>query len=288
MDNVKRINTNAVRGIAVPNCSKRFRGAISMNIYLTCLAEHSLANKYFRWYVAIINRAITRATLPNMYYESHHIVPRSFRLGGETDPNNIAALTAKEHIVVHHIMTKFSIGEYRIAALRAYHCMCVKDNGGKNRRNPTILQLAAAREAVREANSGPRGINGPPAWSMSTTIEDFKILLLGHVEDGFSDPAIGKLYGVSATAIHNWRRKLDINRRRADLRNRDYLYQSYIVNKLSCRAISKNLGCTEAAVQLMLSEFDIPKRSPSERQRNRHSRSVNVDIFSGDHVTSSQ
>lgn len=241
-----------------------------MNIYLAQLASHSLTNKYFKWYVEIITRALSRGMVPEPYYETHHIIPKSFRLGGDKDPANLADLTAKEHIVAHHMMTKFSVGQHRTAALRAYHCMCVKNNGGRNKRNASLLQLSAARAAAKEANSVPRGIKGPPKWSNCQSLDEFKTLLTSHVDGGLSDPLIGELYGISATAVHNWRNKLNIKCRRPDLRSYQHLYQSYVVERLSCGDIAKNLGCTASAVQLMLYKFNIPIRTATERQRNRH------------------
>ena len=38
------------------------------------------------------------------YYELHHIVPRSF--GGSDEPKNLVALTAKEHLIAHHLLYK--------------------------------------------------------------------------------------------------------------------------------------------------------------------------------------
>jgi len=62
-----------------------------------------LVNKYTNWYNAIINRALTRER-PNGYVEKHHILPKS--LGGSNDISNLVILTAKEHYIVHHLLTK--------------------------------------------------------------------------------------------------------------------------------------------------------------------------------------
>jgi hypothetical protein len=55
-------------------------------------------------------------------------VPKSFKLGGETDQSNIVFLTAKEHIMIHRLMCKFLTGEYRVKSLRAFFRMCYSIN----------------------------------------------------------------------------------------------------------------------------------------------------------------
>lgn len=49
-----------------------------------------LENKYSVWYFRIIENAKKRTKLPNIYYEMHHIIPKSME-GKET-----INLTAKE------------------------------------------------------------------------------------------------------------------------------------------------------------------------------------------------
>ena len=57
--------------------------------------------KYTRVYYRIIEAARSRATTG--YTERHHIVPRC--LGGSNEPDNIIALTAREHFVCHRLET---------------------------------------------------------------------------------------------------------------------------------------------------------------------------------------
>lgn len=67
-----------------------------------------LQNKYTSWYYDIVHNAKSR-TLPNdVYFEKHHIIPVS--LGGSNNKENIVKLTAKEHYVCHHLLTKMTIG----------------------------------------------------------------------------------------------------------------------------------------------------------------------------------
>lgn len=59
-------------------------------------------NKYTKWYFKLIENAKNRSNV-EIYMEKHHIIPKS--LGG-TDYENIVLLTAKEHFVAHHLLTK--------------------------------------------------------------------------------------------------------------------------------------------------------------------------------------
>lgn len=59
-------------------------------------------NKYSSWYFNIITRAKARNL--DGYYETHHIIPRC--LGGDDSKDNLVNLTAREHFICHHLLTK--------------------------------------------------------------------------------------------------------------------------------------------------------------------------------------
>ena len=65
-----------------------------------------IENKYKQWYENIINSAKIRVI--QGYTERHHIVPKS--LGGTDDLSNLVRLTAREHVICHLLLTKFTIG----------------------------------------------------------------------------------------------------------------------------------------------------------------------------------
>lgn len=76
-----------------------------MNNYITILQKYCQPNKYFQIYVSICTRGLNRIT-PEIY-EKHHILPKCFRLGGETDIDNVVYLTPREHFICHKLLTKF-------------------------------------------------------------------------------------------------------------------------------------------------------------------------------------
>ena len=59
------------------------------------------------------------------YTEKHHILPKSFQLGGERDTLNFAYLSAKEHFICHKLLSKMFIGEYNRKMLKAYRAMAI-------------------------------------------------------------------------------------------------------------------------------------------------------------------
>lgn len=80
--------------------------------YIETIQNLSLKNKYLKYYVNIVLKALSRPqdrqALKRIYgyVESHHILPKSFKLGGEKDKNNLVFLTAKEHFILHLCLTK--------------------------------------------------------------------------------------------------------------------------------------------------------------------------------------
>lgn len=248
-----------------------------MNIYCSTIETLSTKNKYYFWWYSIIIRAKERANTKKDarnkvgYVEAHHILPVSYNMGGKKDNENLVFLTAKEHIMVHRLMCKFISCERLLEPTRkAFHCMTEVDNGGRNKRAVSLHMLAKGREAASLASKGKkRGIQGVPSWfTLSNDMETFKTTLQQHTKDGLSDPKIAELYGVSATTINNWRKKLEINGSKSLLSDRDWLFEHYIINRLSAQEIADIIGCSSTAVQYRLRDHGIAIRDSFERQQN--------------------
>jgi hypothetical protein len=78
-----------------------------------------LENKYKLWHDKIIARAKNR-TLEG-YKEVHHIIPKS--CGGSNDKDNLVALTAREHYIIHLLLIKFIEKKYYFKMVKAFHAM---------------------------------------------------------------------------------------------------------------------------------------------------------------------
>lgn len=100
-----------------------------MNYYLDLITKISTPNKYLKWYISIIEKALERAGTKSEakvlvgYCEGHHIVPKSFKLGGELDSTNLVYLSIKEHLTVHALLTKCITGKYKKLAEMAYYAV---------------------------------------------------------------------------------------------------------------------------------------------------------------------
>ena len=64
-------------------------------------------NKYFYIYTSIITNSKSKSrSKSNGYYERHHINPKC--MGGGDTSTNLVLLTAREHYICHHLLTKFT------------------------------------------------------------------------------------------------------------------------------------------------------------------------------------
>lgn len=95
---------------------------------------------YERIYWELIEHRKVMPRLEDVYYECHHILPKS--LGGTDDPENLIYLTAEEHFLAHMLLAKMHGG----AMWHAAQAMTMKRDGViiKKRRLVAILRKARA------------------------------------------------------------------------------------------------------------------------------------------------
>ena len=115
-----------------------------MNIY----AHNNifLNNKYTTWYYRIINCIIllgrtkhTKNNVNYVYYERHHILPRAIfpeYANMNKSKDNIVLLTAREHYVVHLLLTKMTSGPNRYKMGRALYMF-----KGRNTITPDSIKM---------------------------------------------------------------------------------------------------------------------------------------------------
>lgn len=93
--------------------------------------------KYTRIYNQLIDRATVRQLDEAIYTEIHHIIPRC--CNGDNSKSNLAILTAREHFIVHWLLTKMTNGEIRYKMIYALNMMrCNNKNHGLNRYDTKI------------------------------------------------------------------------------------------------------------------------------------------------------
>jgi hypothetical protein len=121
------------------------------NPYLKLITEISFENKYTKWYVNILHTALERASTKTEakhlldYVEGHHIVPKSFKMGGEKDKLNIAYLTAREHFVVHMLLPKMIKDKYLACKITCALTKLMKDENFNSRRYETARKIFTRR-----------------------------------------------------------------------------------------------------------------------------------------------
>jgi hypothetical protein len=82
---------------------------------------------YKKIYDSLINRGKNRLTSGNIYYESHHIIPRC--MNGNDEQNNLVYLTPEEHYVAHQLLVKIYPNNSKLA--HAANMMCVNRTTNK-------------------------------------------------------------------------------------------------------------------------------------------------------------
>lgn len=126
------------------------------NIYLTHLDSLvESENKYLKWYNNLIERFIARGIPDNNYTERHHIFPVTFCNGDRTlinDRRNKVKVSAREHFLLHLILTKLNFRNNNDRNKMKYAVTCFSRK--KNKRNLNSKQYEIARKLAVELAKG--------------------------------------------------------------------------------------------------------------------------------------
>jgi hypothetical protein len=114
-----------------------------------------IENKYHRWYSNIISNAksLNRKKKEGIYYERHHIIPRS--MGGSNESSNLVLLTAKEHLICHLLLVKMTTGNHNYKMLAALNWLT-----NQRKITSTLYQLLKMSFA-RKLSAKQSGENNP-------------------------------------------------------------------------------------------------------------------------------
>ena len=122
-----------------------------------------IENKYTQWYYRIIAQAQAAAQAADVYYEKHHIIPRS--LGGSNKQDNLVRLTVRAHYVVHRLLTRMTTGDAR-------HKMCF-----------AIFLMTHTRKGIRISSHTYQVIREQAAKAVSVQNKGKPSPLLGTKKD---------------------------------------------------------------------------------------------------------
>lgn len=117
-----------------------------------------LDNRYTTIYNQIMDRAKER-TLDG-YSENHHIVPKS--MGGDNTKENMARLTAREHYIAHHLLTKMTEGINKSKMWCAFRCFNIKSKNQDRKKMSAKLYEKASIEQAKYCSKLFKGKKGTP------------------------------------------------------------------------------------------------------------------------------
>lgn len=103
---------------------------------------------YERVYLRLINAAKSRNNCG--YTEKHHIIPKAH--GGTNDPENIVALTAREHFLAHWLLVKV----YKSPAMARAFRLLTDTNKKRRGRNYEYAKQSYAKTMVGNQNVAKR------------------------------------------------------------------------------------------------------------------------------------
>lgn len=117
-----------------------------------------LSNKYTKLYYILVNKAKSesRFKFRDIYYESHHIVPKS--LGGDNSTTNKVLLTFKEHYICHRLLPKMVITQEHKTKMNYALYVLTKASKGQLRQmshHQRMVCLEANRKACKNRNHKP-------------------------------------------------------------------------------------------------------------------------------------
>lgn len=138
-----------------------------MTIYSDLIKTHSLNNKYTKWYLSIIETASSRiknttkrksrqeAVALLGYVERHHIWPQCLceSKDDRLSASNQVYLTAREHFVCHHLLTKMFEGKAMFQMMAALAAMAHDKEG----RKLTAGQFDVIRKVASQIPSNRKG-----------------------------------------------------------------------------------------------------------------------------------
>ncbi len=117
-----------------------------------------LDNKYTKTYYRIVDksRLQSRKKYQGIYYEKHHIIPKFMK--GTNDKSNLVLLTAKEHFIVHLLLTKMfqKSSSFYYKAIQALDRMSVSSTYHKRFYSKVFEKIRIEKSKSMSGKNNPR------------------------------------------------------------------------------------------------------------------------------------
>lgn len=114
-------------------------------MYKNILLPFTQNNKYLKWYMSIIDKALSESRFKNkvVYYELHHILPKSIFPEFKTDKTYMVFLTAREHYIVHLLLCRLFIHKSHTIKMKNAMIRFIKGNIAPYSRCYSLAKAAA-------------------------------------------------------------------------------------------------------------------------------------------------
>lgn len=173
---------------------------LNNNIYL---------NRYVKLCEIIKNRSYSRKEAKEKfkYVETHHILPESFELGGNTDPKNKIHASLREHFILHKLLEfGFRKTEFHKKCLKAVTSFSMS-NCNQNRKF-TSRQYEYIRKCYIESMSGENNPRyGLPGTFLGKTHTENTKKILSEYNTGKSSPLKGKTSPLKGRKIGKYKKE---------------------------------------------------------------------------------
>lgn len=166
-----------------------------------------IENKYSKCYYSIIENAKSRLLDPSIYYEKHHILPKS--CGGNNSKDNLVSLTAREHFICHVLLPKMTTGSPHHKMVHALWRMCNSLRSGY-KVSSRIYKSSREQHATILSTVGTSGQfkRGRTTWNKGISRTD-------EVKKAISNANTGRkrLDRTSNSFTAEWREKISLSAR---------------------------------------------------------------------------
>jgi hypothetical protein len=149
----------------------------------------------------IINAKELNRSKKSEYLESHHIIPKS--IGGTDDKENLVLLTAKEHFICHHLLTKICKNNNKLHSAFWMMFVCESSNQQRYKKFTSVTyQLAKQNRAKIQSDYWKIKTNNPNNYRSNKGENN---PMFGSCRTGETNPFFGKQ--------HTHETKLDLSRK---------------------------------------------------------------------------
>lgn len=145
-------------------------------MYFDVIKSISYPNKYTTWYISICenaqNRAQTRVDAMILFdnVEKHHILPKSFHMGGEKDPNNMVYLSIREHFLVHWLLIKMVSGIQKAKMSYALQRLLYSKNNRNNKHKILMRNIIDRNTSGRLHHNTGKKLSGEVRAKISKSV----------------------------------------------------------------------------------------------------------------------